>query len=112
MLPAPSPRGKQAILSVANQERFDTVISETRKETGKVWNSRFPRKRKSIATGLPGALESTGIRLIRVVLVKDDAIGRQLIQCRRVDPFVAVTADVAEVQFAGDEDESSHKARF
>ena len=46
---------------------------------------------------LPGSLGPGGIRLIRKVLVKDDAVGRKPIQIRRLDPVIAITADIAEV---------------
>ena len=52
--------------------------------------------RKSETTRLPGSPRSSGIRLIGKVLIKDDTLGRQAIQIRRLHPLIAVAADIAE----------------
>ena len=61
-----------------------------------------------IAARTPGATSAGRIGAVGEMLIEDDSLGSQIVERRRVEPLVAVAAQRAQLQTAGDENDCFH----
>jgi hypothetical protein len=63
---------------------------------------------KVVAPRTPNAANGIGVHGVGEVAIKDDALRRQEVEVRRLDPGIAVAAECAGLQTTGNDHEDFH----
>src|SRR5262249_9389131 len=96
------------VRAVGHEMGADAVLAKQWQESPMRGVNRSVVARKRVSPAPPGLAGTGGIRPVREVLIEDNALCRQPVKRGRIDPLVAVAAEIVGAQTTYSDNNRSH----